>query len=270
MGRRVPAAAIAPPICAHRSGTPGREPFHADLRTKARTPRRRDVGFGKSEFLQAWIPAWPMPTAPDRVTSPDRLQGWSAFAKCTALPHCVGLVTDLSPYLVRRAMSSLRAEIRYRELLLNDKGVKDLIEVGEDRRSPTVRRAWVIVVGRTGVSGRRVPDFVDNLVDIAQRGRSLRTASHPRAQRPAGVVRENIRRTPISEWPRMSDEDNSSDVIGTAVAAHFDPSIPGGASPDRPGRLVQFQAAYPGARTPAVPPAPPIGIVELGFGASRT
>ena len=58
--------------------------------------------------------------------SPDRVtflfvdyKGGSAFADCVGLPHCVGLVTDLSPHLVRRALTSLRAELRHREHLLN-------------------------------------------------------------------------------------------------------------------------------------------------------
>ena len=47
------------------------------------------------------------------ANSPDRVtflfidyKGGAAFAKCVHLPHCVGLVTDLSPYLVRRASAA--------------------------------------------------------------------------------------------------------------------------------------------------------------------
>ncbi|MFN8099412.1 MAG: FtsK/SpoIIIE domain-containing protein [Dermatophilaceae bacterium] len=254
-------------------GHTGSEPFTLDLRTQGPHALVGGTsGSGKSEFLQAWILGMAYANSPDRVTFLlIDYKGGSAFAKCTALPHCVGLVTDLSPYLVRRAMSSLRAEIRYRELLLNDKGVKDLIEL-EKTGDPDCPPSLVIVVDELAFLVAEVPDFVDNLVDIAQRGRSLGLHLILAAQRPAGVVRENIRaNTNLRVALRMSDEDNSSDVIGTAVAAHFDPSIPGrGVAKTGPGRLVQFQAAYPGARTPAVPPAPPIGIVELGFGASRT
>ena len=45
-------------------------------------------------------------------------KGGSAFSECVNLPHSVGLVTDLSPHLVQRALTSLNAELRYREEIL--------------------------------------------------------------------------------------------------------------------------------------------------------
>ena len=55
-------------------------------------------------------------------------KGGAAFADCVSLPHCVGLVTDLSPHLVRRALRSLNAELRRREQILNRKKAKDLAQ----------------------------------------------------------------------------------------------------------------------------------------------
>ena len=80
------------------------------------------TGAGKSEFLQAWVLGMAAAHSPDRVTFLFvDYKGGSAFADCVGLPHCVGLVTDLSPHLVRRALTSLRAELRHREHLLNRK-----------------------------------------------------------------------------------------------------------------------------------------------------
>ncbi|NLA65895.1 MAG: phosphopeptide-binding protein, partial [Leucobacter sp.] len=88
------------------------------------------TGSGKSEFLQAWVLGMAAEYSPDRVTFLFvDYKGGSAFADCVHLPHCVGLVTDLSPHLVRRALTSLRAEIHYREHLFNRKKAKDLIEL---------------------------------------------------------------------------------------------------------------------------------------------
>ena len=70
------------------------------------------TGSGKSEFLQAWVLGMAAAHSPDRVTFLFvDYKGGSAFADCVELPHCVGLVTDLSPHLVRRALTSLRAEL---------------------------------------------------------------------------------------------------------------------------------------------------------------
>ena len=47
----------------------------------------------------------------------------------------------------------------------------------------------------------------------------------------------------------------------------IDPSNPGrGVARVGPSRLIPFQSAFPGARTPDVPPAPPIDVLELNFG----
>ena len=68
-------------------------------------------------------------------------KGGSAFSECVRLPHTVGLVTDLSPHLVRRALRSLGAELTYREHLFAAKGVKDLQEL-EKAGDPETPRPW--------------------------------------------------------------------------------------------------------------------------------
>jgi S-DNA-T family DNA segregation ATPase FtsK/SpoIIIE len=86
------------------------------------------TGSGKSEFLQSWVLGLATAHSPDRVSFLFvDYKGGAAFADCVDLPHSVGLVTDLSPHLVRRALTSLRAELRFREQLLNRKKAKDLL-----------------------------------------------------------------------------------------------------------------------------------------------
>ena len=105
-------------------GHAGSEPFGLDLRKHG--PHALvggTTGAGKSEFLQAWVLGLAHAYSPDRVTFLFvDYKGGAAFAECVKLPHCVGLVTDLSPYLVRRVLRSLRAELRHRGHLLNAKG----------------------------------------------------------------------------------------------------------------------------------------------------
>src|SRR6185437_3973936 len=88
------------------------------------------TGAGKSELLQAWILGMAAAHSPQRVTFLlVDYKGGSAFRDCVHLPHTVGLVTDLSPHLVRRALISLGAELTYREHLFDRKKVKDLREL---------------------------------------------------------------------------------------------------------------------------------------------
>jgi S-DNA-T family DNA segregation ATPase FtsK/SpoIIIE len=251
-------------------GHGGTEPFALDLRGQG--PHALvggTTGAGKSEFLQAWVLGLAHAYSPDRVTFLFvDYKGGAAFAKCVELPHCVGLVTDLSPHLVRRALRSLRAELRYREHLLQRKGQKDLIDL-EKTGDPDCPPSLIIVVDEFAALVGEVPEFVDGVVDVAQRGRSLGLHLILATQRPAGVIKDNLRaNTNLRVALRMADEHDSMDVLGSSMAAHFDPSIPGrGAAKTGPGRIGLFQSAFPGARTPAEPPPPPIDVVELDFGA---
>ncbi|GAA1658202.1 FtsK/SpoIIIE domain-containing protein [Microbacterium flavum] len=206
------------------------------------------TGSGKSEFLQAWVLGMAAEYSPERVTFLFvDYKGGSAFADCVNLPHCVGLVTDLSPHLVRRALTSLRAELHHREHLFNRKKAKDLLEL-EKAGDPDAPPALVLVIDEFAALAKEVPEFVDGVVDIAQRGRSLGIHLIMATQRPAGVIKDNLRaNTNLRVALRMADETDSDDVIGSKEAALFDPGIPGrGIAKTGPGRMSLFQSAYSG------------------------
>ena len=253
-------------------GQAATEPFALDLRTDG--PHALvggTTGSGKSEFLQAWVLALAAAHSPQRVSFLFvDYKGGAAFADCVDLPHSVGLVTDLSPHLVRRALTSLRAELRYREHLFNRKKVKDIVEF-ERTGDPDVPPSLVIVVDEFAALATEVPEFVDGVVDVAQRGRSLGLHLVLATQRPAGVIRDNLRaNTNLRVALRMADEADSTDVLGTPAAAQFDPSLPGrGAAKTGPGRIRVFQSGYAGGWTSDEPEPADIQIEELAYGGGR-
>ena len=212
------------------------------------------TGAGKSEFLQSWIMSMAARISPDRLSFLlVDYKGGAAFAECTDLPHTVGLVTDLSPHLVRRALTSLRAELRHREELLATHGAKDLITM-ERRSDPAAPPALLIVIDEFAALARDVPEFVDGVVDIAQRGRSLGLHLVMATQRPAGVITDNLRaNTNLRIALRMADESDSRDVIGVTDAAFFGAETPGrGAIKVGPGQISHFQTGYVGGRASSV------------------
>lgn len=226
------------------------------------------TGAGKSEFLQSWILGMATAHGPDRVTFLlVDYKGGAAFSECVKLPHTVGLVTDLSPHLVRRALISLNAELRFREHLLNRKKVKDLASL-ERTGDPDAPPSLVIVVDEFAALVTEVPEFVDGVVNVAQRGRSLGLHLVLATQRPAGVIKDNLRaNTNLRIALRMADEGDAIDVIGTSQAASFDPGIPGrGVAKTGPGRISAFQTGYIGGYTTKEPPKPGIVVQELAFG----
>src|SRR5690606_24015140 len=130
------------------------------------------------------------------------------------------------------------------------KKAKDLLEL-EKRGDPESPPALILVIDEFAALAKEVPEFVDGVVDIAQRGRSLGIHLIMATQRPAGVIKDNLRaNTNLRVALRMADESDSTDVIGSTEAAHFDPSVPGrGIVKTGPGRLTGFQSAYAGGHT---------------------
>ncbi|WP_167138237.1 FtsK/SpoIIIE domain-containing protein [Diaminobutyricimonas sp. TR449] len=253
-------------------GSSGVDAMHLDLRSQG--PHALvggTTGSGKSEFLQAWVLGMAAEYSPDRVTFLFvDYKGGSAFADCVTLPHTVGLVTDLSPHLVQRALTSLRAELHHREHLLNRKKAKDLLEL-EKRGDPESPPALVLVIDEFAALVGEVPEFVDGVVDIAQRGRSLGIHLIMATQRPAGVIKDNLRaNTNLRIALRVADESDSMDVVGVKDAGHFDPGLPGRAiAKTGPGRLTLFQSGYAGGWTSRTPDRPGIEVAQLRFGSEH-
>lgn len=250
-------------------GSKGIEPLYLDLKNEG--PHALvggTTGAGKSEFLQSWVMGMAAAYSPDRVSFLFvDYKGGAAFADCLNLPHTVGLVTDLSQHLVRRALTSLRAELHYREHLLNRKKAKDLLALQREA-DPEAPPYLIIIVDEFAALATEVPEFVDGVVDVAARGRSLGLHLILATQRPAGVIKDSLRaNTNLRVALRMADEDDATDILGVPDAAYFDPSIPGrGAAKTGPGRIQGFQTGYAGGWTTEKPQRPQIDIVEMAFG----
>lgn len=254
-------------------GSKGIEPLYLDLKNEG--PHALvggTTGAGKSEFLQSWVMGMAAAYSPDRVSFLFvDYKGGAAFADCLNLPHTVGLVTDLSQHLVRRALTSLRAELRYREHLLNRKKAKDLLALQREA-DPEAPPYLIIIVDEFAALATEVPEFVDGVVDVAARGRSLGLHLILATQRPSGVIKDSLRaNTNLRVALRMADEDDATDILGVPDAAYFDPSIPGrGAAKTGPGRIQGFQTGYAGGWTTDKPQRPQIDIVEMAFGSGQS
>ncbi|GAB3248238.1 FtsK/SpoIIIE domain-containing protein [Alteromonas gracilis] len=227
------------------------------------------TGSGKSELLRALVASLAVANRPEELSFVlVDYKGGAAFRECARLPHTVGMVTDLDPHLVRRALTSLRAELRRRERLLAAAGVSDLREHvtlrEHDPALPALPRL-VVVVDEFAALARELPDFVSGLVDVAQRGRSLGLHLVLATQRPTGAVSPEIRaNTTLRIALRTADAAESRDVIGTTDAADISPHTPGRAHVRRgTGAVVPVQVGgLQVAATPAESPsawARPVG-----------
>ncbi len=250
------------------------------------------TGAGKSELLQTLVAGLALGNRPDELAFIlVDYKGGAAFADCAALPHTVGVVTDLDNRLTARALESLAAELRRREHLFAAAGAKDLAaylavrtratdetaalagdrraRVGPDggralhgtARPPEPLPRLVIVVDEFALLVDELPDFVAGLVDIARRGRSLGVHLVLATQRPSGVVSPEIRaNTPLRLCLRVTDAGESADVLDAPAAARILPTTPGrGYARLADGGLTAVQTARIGGRPP--PPAgPAVGV----------
>ena len=213
------------------------------------------TGSGKSELLQTIVASLAVANRPDEMTFVlVDYKGGSAFADCVRLPHTVGMVTDLDPHQVERALASLSAELTRREHILAAAGAKDIEDYQRlvDKRQARPLARLAIVIDEFASMVRDLPDFVTGLVNIAQRGRSLGIHLILATQRPSGVVSADIRaNTNLRIALRVTDTEESADVIGAPDAAFIAKSTPGRAYV-RLGHasLVPFQAGRVGGRRP--------------------
>ncbi|MBO0693672.1 MAG: hypothetical protein J2P58_12295, partial [Acidimicrobiaceae bacterium] len=236
-------------------------PFEVDLRRDGpHALVAGTTGSGKSELLQTLVASLAAAHPPDRVTFVlIDYKGGAAFKDCVHLPHVVGFFTDLDGHLARRALTSLNAELRRREHLLASAGAKDLIEM-EQRQPETAPATLVVIIDEFAFLKREVPEFVDGVVDIAQRGRSLGVHLVLATQQPNGVVDEKIRaNTNLRVALRVAGDADSSDVIGQRDAGHIPRSLPGRAYV-RTGhaQIDAVQTAYAGAVRPETRPEPEV------------
>jgi S-DNA-T family DNA segregation ATPase FtsK/SpoIIIE len=206
------------------------------------------TGSGKSELLRTLVAAAAAAIPPNRLSFLlVDYKGGAAFAPCAALPHVVDIVSDLDEHLAERALVSLNAELKRRERILAEQGAKDLVELTR-RNVDVAPPLLVIAVDEFAKLREEVPQFVDGVVDIAQRGRSLGVHMVLAAQTLRNAFTPTIRaNTNLRLALRVSEESESEDMISSPLAAR----IPSGESSrgrafarTGHGELREFQAAY--------------------------
>ncbi|GIH08530.1 cell division protein FtsK [Rhizocola hellebori] len=227
------------------------------------------TGAGKSELLQTLVVSLALANPPDALNFVlVDYKGGSAFADCSTLPHCVGMVTDLDGHLVHRALASLAAELRRRERLLAAAEAKDI----DDYQAKGGRLArLVIVIDEFASLLEEVPEFVSGVVGIGNRGRSLGVHVVLATQRPGGKVGADLRANlNLRVCLRVNSAEESNDVIDVPQAGRLSRHRPGrGYLRSGHGDLTEVQAARIGWPRPAERDADEVTVIpwrisELG------
>jgi S-DNA-T family DNA segregation ATPase FtsK/SpoIIIE len=181
------------------------------------------TGSGKSELLITWVAAMAKGRRPDEVSFLlVDFKGGSAFAPLARLPHTVGVITDLGHGEAGRALQSLSAELRRRESVLAELGVRDI-----DGAGGALPRLVIVVDEFAGVL-ETFPELGALFVDIAARGRALGVHLIVCTQRATGVVREALAANcPLRISLRVGSRADSTAVVGDDSASTLPAGVPG-------------------------------------------
>lgn len=179
------------------------------------------TGSGKSELLVTWIASMARSHSPEEVAFVlADFKGGTAFDPLRALPHVAAVMTDLDEEGARRGVQSLTAELRRREAVLAELGVRNIADAGG--KLPRL----VIVVDEFAALLQEHSDLGAVFTDIAARGRALGMHLILGTQRAAGVIRDALAANcPLRVSLRVTEAADSRLVIGSDDAAE----LPGGA-----------------------------------------
>ena len=188
------------------------------------------TGSGKSELLRTLTAALALSFPPDRVNVLFfDFKGGSGLGPLTALPHCVGMLTDLTRSELDRTLVSLRAEVRRREQALAAAAAPDLAayrlsKAADDHPLPQL----VLIIDEFRILVEDAPESLSELMRIAAIGRSLGIHLVMATQRPQGALTADIRANVTTSIAlRVQSAHESADVIGTSAASGIAVETPG-------------------------------------------
>ncbi len=200
------------------------------------------TGSGKSEFLRTLALGWAAARPPSEVQLLFvDFKGGATFAGLTELPHAVGLVTDLDPVVAERALQSLRAELRRRERVLAEAGVRDITQ------RPGLLARLVVLVDEFAALLDAFPELHAPFADLSARGRSLGVHLVLCTQNPAGVVRDAVAANCAMRIAFRLSASAATGFLGAAALDASAPDVPRGqglaAAPAGRGVIVTAEGA---------------------------
>lgn len=157
------------------------------------------TGSGKSEMIQSLVLSLAVNFHPDEVSLVivDFKGGGMADA-FVGIPHIAGKITNLSGAELSRAMISIDAELKRRQILLQQAG-KEIFSIDMYSRLRKSGRSdleplphLIIVVDEFAQLKAQHPEFMRKLIDVAQIGRSLGVHLILATQKPSGIVDDQI------------------------------------------------------------------------------
>lgn len=207
----------------------GGAPCYLDVHEKYHGPHglvAGTTGSGKSETLQTYILSLAINYSPDDVAFfIIDYKGGGMANLFDGMPHMAGSISNLSGNQVKRAMISIKSENRRRQRIFTENGVNNInaytkLYKGGEATVPVPH--LFIIIDEFAELKREEPDFMRELISVAQVGRSLGVHLILATQKPSGTVDDNIwSNSKFRLCLRVQDKQDSNDMLHKPDAAYI-------------------------------------------------
>jgi len=194
------------------------------------------TGSGKSEFLQAFILSLAINYSPKEIAfvlvdfkGGDMARPFMAKPFAPALPHLSATISNLSGNILYRALVSLEAEIKSRQRIFNESAAAlgvDKLDINsyhkyyKGGRLNTPLPHMVIIIDEFAQLKTQQPEFLAQLINVAQVGRSLGIHLILATQKPSGIVDPQIMsNSRFRVCLKVADKQDSIDMINRPDSA---------------------------------------------------
>lgn len=182
------------------------------------------TGSGKSELLQTYLMSLAVNFGPEEINFfMIDYKGGGTGNMLMELPHCAGVVSNLSGRQMARAMSAIKSENKRRQALLAKYQVNHINVYMEQYRLKADREPMphlLLVIDEFAELKKEEPEFMQEIISLSQVGRSLGVHLILATQKPAGTVDDRIlSNARFRLCLRVQDKQDSMDVLHSADAA---------------------------------------------------
>lgn len=184
------------------------------------------TGSGKSELIQTYLMSIAVSYSPrDVIFFMIDYKGGGTGNILMSLPHCAGVISNLSGSQIKRAMSAISSENKRRQKLLSEYRVNHIDSYTELFRAGKAEEPMphlILVVDEFAELKKEEPEFMQEIISLAQVGRSLGVHLVLATQKPAGTVDDKIwSNARFRLCLRVQDRQDSMDMLHCADAARL-------------------------------------------------
>lgn len=182
------------------------------------------TGSGKSELLQTYLLSMAVSYSPEDVNFfLIDYKGGGTGTIIKDLPHCAGVISNLSGKQIKRAMSAIASENKRRQKRFSEFQVNHIDGYTRLYREGRVEEPMphlILVVDEFAELKKEEPEFMQEIISLAQVGRSLGVHLILATQKPAGTVDDKIwSNARFRLCLKVQDKQDSMDMLKNGDAA---------------------------------------------------